>query len=155
MNIDVKTIPKNCSSFAVSTDCIRSLYELPALNPNRSVPSTNTLGIYESGESYSQADLDLFFANFAPYIPQGTRPDLLSVDGGESAVFQAQSGGEAMLDFTIAYALTYPQTIEYFSVDNSERGKEGFLDTLLDSMDGSFCTYSVRMAFQFVPYDTR
>ena len=59
---------------------------------------------------------------------------------------QAQSGGEAMLDFTIAYALTYPQTIEYFSVDNSERHKNGFLDTLLDSMDGSFCTYSVRFA---------
>jgi len=51
-----------------------------------------------------------------------------------------------MLDFTIAYALTYPQTIEYFSVDNSERHKNGFLDTLLDSMDGSFCTYSVRFA---------
>jgi len=44
VNIDVKTIPKNCSSFAVSTDCIRALYELPALNPNRSVPATNSLG---------------------------------------------------------------------------------------------------------------
>jgi len=88
-------------------------------------------------------------------LPPGTRPDLLSVDGGEGAVSQAESGGEAMLDFTIAYALTYPQTIEYFSVDNSERGKEGFLDTLLDSMDGSFCTYSVRVAVHFVTRGTR
>jgi hypothetical protein len=30
---------------------------------------TYRAGIYESGESYSQADLNLFFKNFAPFIP--------------------------------------------------------------------------------------
>jgi len=122
---------------------------MPELRPNRSVPVTNTLGIYESDQSYSQADLDLFFANFAPYIPRSTHPDLLSVDGGEGAVSQAQSNAESMLDFTIAYALTYPQTIEYFSVDDSDRDKQGMFDTLLDSMDGSFCTYSVLLTDRY------
>jgi hypothetical protein len=42
--IDVKTVPVNCSSYVVSADCIRALYQMPDLNPNRTIPSTNSLG---------------------------------------------------------------------------------------------------------------
>jgi len=33
-------------------------------------------------------------------------------------VSQANGGGEAMLDITIAYELIYPQTVEIFSTDD-------------------------------------
>lgn len=77
------------------------------------------LGIYEGGENYDVADLDLWIENFAPYIPLSTKPEDSSVDGGEGPVSQQNAGVEALLDITIAYELIYPQTVNVFSVDDS------------------------------------
>lgn len=44
VGIDVKTVPINCSSYVIDGDCIRALYNLPALNPTRKVSSSNALG---------------------------------------------------------------------------------------------------------------
>lgn len=50
------------------------------------------------------------------------------------------SGGESMLDLTIAYSLIYPQDVNFFSVDDSywssDQYEYGFFDTLLDAIDG-------------------
>lgn len=89
IDIDVKVVPLNCSSYVVDGDCIRGLYNLPAQNSARKVNSNNALGtcstvinshcsminvdksppgIYESGENYDKADLKLWIKNFAPYV---------------------------------------------------------------------------------------
>jgi tripeptidyl-peptidase-1 len=51
-----------------------------------------------------------------------------------------------MLDLDIAYSIIYPQTINYIPVDDmyyqTNYYYKGFGDTLLDALDGSFCTYS-------------
>ena len=46
VDINVKTVPQNCSSYVVDGDCIRALYNMPAQNNNRKVSSTNALGMF-------------------------------------------------------------------------------------------------------------
>jgi len=101
---------------------------------------TKFSGIYEGGENYDVADSNLWIQNYAPYIPVGTKPDDLSVDGGIGPVDQADGGVEALLDITIAYELIYPQAISLFSVDDPYYSTDptayGFMDTTLDALDG-------------------
>jgi len=44
--------------------------------------------------------------------------NLLILMSDSGPVSQANGGGEAMLDITIAYELIYPQTVEIFSTDD-------------------------------------
>jgi tripeptidyl-peptidase-1 len=88
----------------------------------------NSLGIFEAGEEYAQVDLDLFFANFTPNIPQGTAPIPALIDGSIASTDVAHAGGEPELDFEIAYPLIYPQTITVFQAP-------GF-NNMLDAIDG-------------------
>ncbi|KAI1855363.1 hypothetical protein JX265_006494 [Neoarthrinium moseri] len=124
--------------------CYRALYGIPAHNP--ALPG-NSVGLYESGDTYAQGDLDLFYAKYAPYIPQGTAPTLASVDGGEAPVPQDSeyNTGESDIDIDIVSSLVYPQTITVYQVDdipNIESGVPGFMNTFLDALDGSYCNYS-------------
>jgi hypothetical protein len=109
VSIDVKVVPLNCSSYVVDGDCIRALYNMPAMNVNRKINSNNALGIFEEGENYDKADLKLWIKNYAPYIPINTIPESSLVDGGEGPQPQSNAGVEALLDITIAYELIYPQ----------------------------------------------
>jgi len=62
----------------------------------------NALGIFEDlDDVYSQEDLDLFFADLAPYIPQGTHPTLDLIDGAVAPTDVADAGIESDLDFQI------------------------------------------------------
>jgi hypothetical protein len=117
--VDAKVVPVNCSSHVISPDCLRALYNLPDISPNKKVDPSNALGIFEQqGQTYSPDDLNLFFKNFMPEIPQGTIPEVSSVDGAIGAAPQNVSGGEAMLDLDIAYSIIYPQKINYIPVDD-------------------------------------
>ncbi|KAI1506431.1 hypothetical protein F5X99DRAFT_364185, partial [Biscogniauxia marginata] len=52
-------------------------------------------------------------------IPNGTYPELLSVDGGEGATTNLrQAGSESNLDFQMAYGLIWPQEPALFQVDD-------------------------------------
>jgi tripeptidyl-peptidase-1 len=51
------------------------------------------------------------------------------------------------LDFTISYPIIYPQNSVLFQTDDYNyasgvEGGGGFLNTFLDAIDGSYCTYS-------------
>jgi tripeptidyl-peptidase-1 len=99
------------------------------------------LGIYEEGDYYAQEDLDLFFANFTPYIPQGTHPSPAFIDGAEAPTDTANAGGESDLDFELAYPLIYPQTITLYQTDDlyyatNLNATSGSFNTLLDALDG-------------------
>ena len=100
---------------------MRALYDIP---PGRHSNPINTMGLYEQGDYYAGEDVDLFYKNFAPWVPQGTRPTLNGVDGGLAPVAynSPNNNGESDLDIDIATALIYPQTITLYQVDDQVYG---------------------------------
>jgi len=77
---------------AITPACLRALYGFEPQDPHRKVNPSNSLGIFESGDFYSQLDLNLFFTNFTHgeyQIPNGTHPILNSI-GKWSIVFHDQ-----------------------------------------------------------------
>ncbi|KAK0805019.1 hypothetical protein LTR75_007450 [Friedmanniomyces endolithicus] len=134
---------------AITPACLRALYHFKPLPPNAEVSPNNSMGIFEEGDFYDQFDLNSFFTNFTKYIPNGTHPVLDSIDGGMAPVTNlSQAGGEANLDFELAIPIIYPQTATLYQSDdlyyalggNGTTG--GIFNTFLDSIDGSYCTYS-------------
>lgn len=131
----------NCD-VAITPVCIQALYNVPPPNPNRTVSPDNSLGIFEEGDFYAQEDLDLFFANFTPYIPAGTHPIPNFIDGANAPVSVQNAGGESDLDFELAYPIIYPQTITLYQTDdlfysNSPNSTAtGIFNTFLDALDG-------------------
>jgi tripeptidyl-peptidase-1 len=87
--------------------CFKALYEIPEAPKNPS--SVDIMGLYESGDIYSQEDIDSFFAEYAPYVPQGTHPKLDSIDGGEAPVSpdSQYNTGESDIDMDISFSIIY------------------------------------------------
>ncbi|KAF7959745.1 hypothetical protein EAE96_001354 [Botrytis aclada] len=138
----------NSSSLAtcdeiITPECIKALYQIPLAN--KANPN-NAMGIWEEGDFYDQQDLDLFFANYTPYIPKGTHPIPNFVDGAVAPVSVEEGGGESMLDFELAYPLVYPQKLVLYQTDDinyaTENPTVGAFNVFLDAIDGSYCTYS-------------
>jgi tripeptidyl-peptidase-1 len=78
------------------------LYQLP--QPGFAIPG-HSLGLYEQGDWFSKADLDEFYAQYAPYVPQGTYPIPALIDGASYDYPQNDTGhvgGEADIDIDIA-----------------------------------------------------
>ncbi|KAF3014047.1 hypothetical protein E8E14_011471 [Neopestalotiopsis sp. 37M] len=132
---------------AITPACVAALYNIP---PGNSSVANNSLGIFEAELQYwDQVDLDLFFTNFSSWIPQGTHPFDEEIDGGVAQTDNISlAGGESMLDLLLAYPIVYPQTITVLNVDDihyqtwaNDTYTWGF-NTLLDAIDGSYCTYS-------------
>lgn len=86
-------------------ECIQTLYNFSAPNPNATVSANNSLGIFEEGDFYSQPDFNEFFTTLTPWIPNGTHPIHDFIDGAEAPVIQALAGGESNLDFELAYPM--------------------------------------------------
>lgn len=51
--------------------CYRAIYNIPDAHEKGWNVSSNSLGLYEDGDIYSQTDLNLYFAKYTPYVPQG------------------------------------------------------------------------------------
>lgn len=98
------------------------------------------MGIWEQGDFYDQEDLNLFFANYTPYIPQGTHPIPNFIDGAVAPVNVPQGAGESILDFSLAYPLVYPQKLVLYQTDDinysSKNQTVGDYNTFLDAIDG-------------------
>ncbi|KUJ16192.1 subtilisin-like protein [Mollisia scopiformis] len=127
---------------AVTPACIKALYNVTS---GTTAASGNQLGIFEDlGDVYSQTDLNEFFLTFASNIPQGTGPKLEAIDGAVAPVSVLEAGPESDLDFQIAYPLIYPQNTILFQTDDPVYENNytftGFLNTLLDALDGSYCS---------------
>ncbi|PYI00305.1 aorsin [Aspergillus sclerotiicarbonarius CBS 121057] len=128
----------------ITPACVAALYKIPHASAN--VSANNSLGIFEEGDYYAQEDLDLFFRNFTPYIPQGTHPKPAYIDGAEAPVNVSDAGAESDLDFQLAYPIVYPQTITLYQTDDINYASgvieaDGSFNTFLDALDGSYCTY--------------
>ena len=148
----------------ITPACLKALYDIPDATLNQPV---NELGIYEDHyDVYDQTDLNLFFAAFAPYVPQGTHPKLVSVNGAKAPTTVKNGGGESTVDFDIAFSLLYPQSITLYEsrptiqerldwrkqVPGSPANKNDYVNSrslwevLLDAVDGAFCTKADKAA---------
>ena len=118
--------------------CIRQAYGIPAATL---AATSNAMGIFEDGDIYDQADLNLFWKNEAPNVPSGTGPTLRSINGATAPESQAtekqqKNGEESLLDFEVAISLIYPQKTVLFQVSDSKAGaNEIFGDPFLDAVD--------------------
>jgi tripeptidyl-peptidase-1 len=99
----------NCTTL-ITIECLRALYEFPAGKYNH---TGNKMGIAEWADFLYLPDLDPFFKNWTtPEIPAGTRPEFISIDGGQHSnytVARAQEVVESALDFQSAYSIIWPQ----------------------------------------------
>ncbi|EEA24982.1 hypothetical protein TMatcc_008087 [Talaromyces marneffei ATCC 18224] len=136
---------QNCG-VNITPTCIKAMYHLPTAKHSQ---PENAMGLYETYDSFSQEDITLFFENYATNVPSGTKPNVISVDGGTAPVAPAdvRNGGESDIDLDLAISLIYPQTVTVYQVDDlpnssGQTGEDGFLNTFLDSVDGSYCDYS-------------
>ncbi|KAF7197253.1 Aorsin [Pseudocercospora fuligena] len=131
----------------ITIPCLRALYGIPKPTKNDSV---NSLGMFENFYSYAQEDLDEFYTRYHPEIPNGTHPITISVNGGAGPANRTakENGGEPELDIQAALPLIYPQTITIYQVEDPPQAAlqinqtlPGYLNTFLDSLDGSYCNY--------------
>lgn len=102
----------------ITPTCIKALYNIPDAHIKDDV---NALGLFESGDIYSQEDLNLFFAQYAPNVPQGTHPLLDSIDGGQAPVAPDSefNTGESDIDMDLAFALIYVSSMDFEGATNS------------------------------------
>jgi len=84
--------------------------------------------------------LDLFFANFSP-TQVGTRPDLISIDGGvaQTTSQSFDTNGESDLDLEYAFAITNPQPILLLQTGDLVEGAS--FNNWLDAVDAAYCTF--------------
>lgn len=122
---------------AITPICIAALYGVP---PGNKANPSNAMGIFEEGDFYAQEDLDLFYANFTPYIPAGTGPKPAFIDGAQAPVPVDQAGGESDLDFELAYPILWPQSTVLYQTDDLNYATVtytgGGFNTFLDALDG-------------------
>jgi tripeptidyl-peptidase-1 len=126
-----------------SPQCIKDLYQIADPSENTTQPG-NELGLYEEMMPYDQLNLDWFFSQFAPHIPNGTHPAALSIDGGVNVGTAGQGGPETMLDLNMVYPIIYPQGVKIFQTYSEylgENGYTGIFNQFLDALDASYCTY--------------
>jgi tripeptidyl-peptidase-1 len=89
---------------------LKALYQIPKAYIKDDV---NVMGLFEQGDVYAQEDLNSFFAEYAPYVPQGTHPKLDSIDGGEAPVAPGSDSntGESDIDMDISFSLIYVSSL--------------------------------------------
>lgn len=136
---------QNCG-VNITPPCWRALYGLPMPHINDSV---NALGLFEQGDYFSQSDVSMYYAKYAPNVPPSTAPRVLSVDGGEAPVAASSdlNGGESDIDIDIVTSLIYPQSVVIYQVDDqvyspAEIAVDNTFNTFLDALDGSYCNYT-------------
>ncbi|KAK3678498.1 hypothetical protein LTR78_001795 [Recurvomyces mirabilis] len=129
----------------ITPTCIRALYDIPKAHLKDSV---NALGLFEDGDFYAQSDLNAFFTQYAPNVPNGTHPIPAFIDGAKAPVAASDptNTGESDIDMDMSYSLIYPQDVVLYQVDDSfysaDYNLTGFFNTFLDALDGSYCTYN-------------
>ncbi|KAK8026252.1 hypothetical protein PG990_004075 [Apiospora arundinis] len=137
----------DCDKY-ITPECIRRLYRVP--KGTKAHPS-NKMGIFQGlGQKYTQHDLDTFFQGFTDGIPNGTHPELRSINGGLGVTDDLrQAGSEANLDFQMAYGLIWPQQTVLYSVDDeyyqdnqasADSPYKGFFNNFWNALDGSYCS---------------
>lgn len=105
VSISVKAKPLSpdlqLCAYNMTPTCIKALYKIPdATKSNKD----NSLGLYEQGDYFCKSDLDLFYKEYAPWVPQGTYPIPALIDGANYSVPSGSSlnTGESDIDIDLA-----------------------------------------------------
>lgn len=87
--------------YNMTPTCIKALYDIP--DPTKSAKG-NSLGLYEQGDYFAKSDIDLFYKEYAPWVPQGTYPIPAMIDGAQYSVPANSSlnTGESDIDIDMA-----------------------------------------------------
>lgn len=127
-------------SYNMTPPCIKAMYSIPDASKAR---KGNALGLYEQGDYFAKSDLDLYYAHFAPWVPQGTYPTPALIDGANYSVpdYSPLNTGESDIDIDMAYSLIYPQSVTLYQVDDQlyepeEVATTNLFNTFLDALDG-------------------
>jgi len=83
--------------------CWKALYGIPDVLPKAT--KGNSLGLFEQGDYFAESDIDLYMAEFASYVPEGTYPISAVIDGADYSEPSNNTdlvGGEANIDIDIA-----------------------------------------------------
>ncbi|KAJ5113386.1 subtilisin-like protein [Penicillium angulare] len=143
-----KSLPEDLKTcgYNMTPTCIKAMYKIP---DSKTAVKGNTLGLYEQGDYFAKSDLDKFYKEYAPWVPQGTYPIPAMIDGANYSVPASSSlnTGESDIDIDMAFALLYPQSVTLYQVDDQiyepeEVATTNLFNTFLDALDGSYCTYS-------------
>ncbi|KAI0833697.1 subtilisin-like protein [Trametes gibbosa] len=129
---------ENCNE-QITPICLRALYNFAYIPL---AAHKNSIGIVEyTPQAYLPSDLDLFFTNFSK-SQVGERPNLISIDGGTIDVGFGgfDINGESNLDLQYAMSLVgKSQPVTLYQTGDDLEGAS--FNTLLDALDGSFCTF--------------
>lgn len=81
--------------------CIKAMYDIPDATKAR---KGNSLGLYEQGDYFAKSDLDSFYKQYAPWVPQGTYPIPALIDGANFSVpsYSPLNTGESNIDIDMA-----------------------------------------------------
>ena len=105
----------------ITPACLKTLYDIP--NATRNQPE-NTLGIFAYGDVYDQDDLNLYWSHYAPWVPNGTHPNLQSINGAKAPAPTIVGPGESIIDLDIAFALLYPQEVTLYQTQSTRVQQE-------------------------------
>lgn len=87
--------------YNMTPTCIKALYGIPDATK---ATKGNSLGLYEQGDYFAKSDIDLFYKEYAPWVPQGTYPIPAMIDGANFSVPADSSlnTGESDIDIDLA-----------------------------------------------------
>ncbi|KAI0675267.1 subtilisin-like protein [Trametes maxima] len=129
----VKETSDKCDE-QITLSCIRELYDF---NYDLVAADRNTIGVVEVGtQNYNEDDLDEFFKRYAP-DQVGSRPTLISVDGGyeNTSTTDGDLIGESNLDFELVMGLLGHKQQVFLYQD----GGDDFFEDLLSALDTRCC----------------
>ncbi|TQV93604.1 hypothetical protein V2A60_004213 [Cordyceps javanica] len=120
----------------ITPQCIRDMYKIPLENSPEYV---NSLGIWETEDTFDQEDIDIFFKKYATNVPAGTKPQLALINGATAPVRQEDGGGESLLDLDIAYPIIQPQNVVIFQNKPLRNAFSQFFADWASAVDKDFC----------------
>ncbi|OAA53349.1 Peptidase S8/S53, subtilisin/kexin/sedolisin [Cordyceps fumosorosea ARSEF 2679] len=120
----------------ITPKCIRDMYKIPLENKPEYV---NSLGIWETEDTFDQEDIDLFIAKYATNVPKGTKPSLALINGATAPVRQQDGGEESLLDLDIAYPIIQPQNVVIFQNKPLRDNFSQFFADWASAVDKKFC----------------
>lgn len=85
----------------------------------------------------------MYFQNYTASIPNGTHPDLDSIDGGQGPTSVEKAGGESDLDIEVSYPIIWPQKSVLYEVGvGNQMLNRSIMNPFLDALDTTYCTHS-------------
>ncbi|KAF7328262.1 Alkaline serine protease AorO [Mycena venus] len=120
----IKSGPLECCDKFITPPCIKAMYNIT--NNTCKANPENRLGIFEFGDSYSQASLKEFFATFGallqnPRLPPTEQPKVELMDSAKipPGTGIPTMGTESDLDLQISYPIIYPQGATVYQSDGN------------------------------------